>query len=237
MTKKKATDADIHPAPPDGSAGTREKLLLAATESFGRYGYDKTTVRAITSAAGTNVQTVDYHFGGKKGLYLATADNLAGRIKEFLREPIADAGAFLKGKPGRATALDRDTAADLLRQILRHFITVMLRPDLKPLAQFMIREQLERTDGFARIYDTTVEPLLDLCARLVAILQGNANPASKRVRLRTLSIIGSVLVFRIGYATLLRQLDKDELGPRDRVDIDNLVDDLIDSLQTREPRP
>lgn len=222
-------------APERNAPPTREKILSASVEVFGRLGYGGATVRAITDAAGANVQAIAYYFGGKEGLYLATADYLAERMQAIVRESIADIGPFLDDAPGAAARLDKETAAGLLREILRHLIAVMLRPDLKPLAQFMVREQMDRTDGFARIYEAAIGPLLNLCARLVAILRDDADHSGRRVRLRTFSLLGSVLAFRVGYATLLRQLDKNEVGAREKRNIDELVDELVRSLDAKEP--
>jgi len=47
-----------------------EKLLDAAEELFCEKGFDGTSVRDLTKAAGCNVAAVNYHFGGKDGLYV-----------------------------------------------------------------------------------------------------------------------------------------------------------------------
>src|SRR3989442_13609471 len=50
-------------------ARTRERLLEAAERLFAERGFRATSVRALTSEAGCNVASVNYHFGGKEGLY------------------------------------------------------------------------------------------------------------------------------------------------------------------------
>lgn len=52
---------------------TREKLLSASVDVFGRYGFDGATTRMLADAAGVNLQAIPYYFGGKEGLYIATA--------------------------------------------------------------------------------------------------------------------------------------------------------------------
>jgi len=47
---------------------TRERLLEAADRLFSKHGPSHTSVRAITSEAGTNVASVSYHFGSRDGL-------------------------------------------------------------------------------------------------------------------------------------------------------------------------
>ena len=47
-----------------------QRLLDAAERLFCENGYDRTSVRDITAAAGCNIAAVNYHFGGKDKLYL-----------------------------------------------------------------------------------------------------------------------------------------------------------------------
>jgi AcrR family transcriptional regulator len=49
---------------------TRERVVRAAGEVFGRHGFDGTTIRQITKRAGVNVAAVNYHFRDKAELYL-----------------------------------------------------------------------------------------------------------------------------------------------------------------------
>lgn len=51
-------------------SGPRDRLLQAAAELFAARGYDGTAVRGIVARAGTNLNAVNYYFGGKRALYL-----------------------------------------------------------------------------------------------------------------------------------------------------------------------
>lgn len=48
---------------------TEEKLVAVAGRMFARRGYDGTSVRDITRAAGANLGAVTYYFGSKKALF------------------------------------------------------------------------------------------------------------------------------------------------------------------------
>src|SRR5499425_382584 len=50
---------------------TRARLLNAASRLFAEHGYARVTVRDICKKARANVAAVNYHFGGKDGLYRA----------------------------------------------------------------------------------------------------------------------------------------------------------------------
>jgi len=53
------------------AAATKEKLLDAAESLFMEHGYEATSLRAITAAAGVNLAAVNYHFGSKEELFQA----------------------------------------------------------------------------------------------------------------------------------------------------------------------
>lgn len=50
---------------------TKERLLDAAEELFATRGYEATSLRALTGAAGANLAAAHYHFGGKRELFQA----------------------------------------------------------------------------------------------------------------------------------------------------------------------
>ena len=50
---------------------TQSRLLDAAETLFMEHGYEATTLRQITATAGVNLAAVNYHFGGKEGLFQA----------------------------------------------------------------------------------------------------------------------------------------------------------------------
>lgn len=56
-------------------AETKKKILDAATKIFGKKGYHLTTVAEICELAGVNIASVNYHFGDKEKLYVATWRN------------------------------------------------------------------------------------------------------------------------------------------------------------------
>ena len=49
---------------------TRQRLIDAAGTIFAEKGYEAASVRDICTAAGANLAAVNYHFGGKRELYV-----------------------------------------------------------------------------------------------------------------------------------------------------------------------
>lgn len=71
------------------SSDTARRLLTAGRLLFSQGGFDGTSIRAITAAAGTNLGAVTYHFGSKSGLYRAVLQDVFGPIRGQI-EAIAD---------------------------------------------------------------------------------------------------------------------------------------------------
>lgn len=71
---------------------SRERLLSAATDLFGRYGYEATTVRQIVWNAGVTAPALYYHFGSKEGLLLAVVQRVYGRIHEIADRAVCQGG-------------------------------------------------------------------------------------------------------------------------------------------------
>ena len=72
----RTTTTTLAPKGRDGTrkrdaTATREALLRAGAELFAERGYDGVPVAVIAQRAGVNKAMINYHFGGKRKLYLA----------------------------------------------------------------------------------------------------------------------------------------------------------------------
>ena len=182
----------------------RDRLLNAAVDVFGRLGFEAATTRAIAAAAGTNVQAISYYFNGKEGLYEAAAEYLGRRIgTEHTRTLRTRIAHRLDDVRQQNETIGKDEATALLEQLASALLSIFLNKESEPWARFIIREQMEPTLAFRHLYEQLMKPVLDLTARLVALLLDEPDPSSRYVRLRALSFVGSLLVFRFGHATLL----------------------------------
>ncbi|HEV7318660.1 MAG TPA: CerR family C-terminal domain-containing protein [Ensifer sp.] len=201
----------------DRGDATREKLLTNSIDVFGRYGFDGATTRMLAEAAGVNLQAIPYYFGGKEGLYVAAAEHLASII-------IAHVGDLRNAILERLARLDSDgqamtpgEARDILTQLAQRMVALFVSRQSESWARFIIREQMEPTEAFERVYTSVMAPMIGMAGRLIATILGEA-PQSEHVRLRTLSFVGSILVFRMAHAAVLRQMNWQAAGP-DEVDI------------------
>src|SRR5215470_418761 len=53
------------------SADTKTRILDAAEALFTEHGFEATSLRQLTTAAGVNLAAVNYHFGSKEELFQA----------------------------------------------------------------------------------------------------------------------------------------------------------------------
>ncbi|MFY4722818.1 TetR/AcrR family transcriptional regulator [Streptomyces sp. LaBMicrA B280] len=96
---------------------TRERqVLAAATEEFGRHGYEATTVAAVAARVGVTKPLVHQYFGGKQDLYLACLAPVGDRLLGAIRAAMADHDSGAPGTPLRVlralfTALDGEREA------------------------------------------------------------------------------------------------------------------------------
>jgi AcrR family transcriptional regulator len=214
--------------PPDRGEIARQKLLAAAIDVFGRLGFDGTTTRVIAAQAGVNQQAIPYYFGGKEGLYVAAADHISGKVSERLssaRETVQARISRMGGQP-----IGPDEARALLTAILQPLADLLASDESAEWARFMVREQMTPTEAFSRMYGRTMGPLLGIVTTLVGItLEEPAD--SERVRLRTASLIGGILVFRVANTAAMRLLGWKNVGEQERQAIHAHVADLVASVR------
>lgn len=74
------------PGRPTGANGdrTRERVLVAAIETFGRTGLAGTSVRDIAKRARIRVSTLYHYFPSKEALYHAVQERVHGQVRELV---------------------------------------------------------------------------------------------------------------------------------------------------------
>lgn len=209
--------------------GTREKLLLAALELFGQYGFEGASTRKLAERAGVNLQAINYYFANKRGLYNAVADylierlqNRVGERRRMVLERFAEAQSG--GRP-----IDAPEARGILTLLAEAMLTLFADDESAVWVRYMVREQAEPTEAFDRVYTGFMQPMLAAVHHLVGILL-NSDPMSEQVRLRTLSLVGSLIIYRVGRATILREMDWSAVGPEQVAAIRGIAADLVASI-------
>jgi TetR/AcrR family transcriptional regulator, regulator of cefoperazone and chloramphenicol sensitivity len=179
---------------------TRKRLIQAGITLFGRSGKDAVSTRELAREADTNLNAIQYHFGGKDELYLEVARELAQQISSQARNMIETVEQnFEQLTPQEAAQL----AADLIVQTSRTFLSL---PDLALRGGFMMREQLQPSDAFnSIIYPEFIAPMHSVLTALVAKATGD-QPNSARTITRAHALYGQALAFGAAGETWRRRL-------------------------------
>lgn len=220
---------------PKGDRGdaTREKLLSAAIEVFGINGFHGTTTRMLSEAAGVNQQAIPYYFGGKEGLYLASADHISTMVGERLASPRKMLHDRLARMDEDGEVIGEAEARQMLTLTVQAIARLMMSDESETWARFIVREQMAPTDAFERIYHAFMGPMLGVVCRLVAIILSE-EPQSERVRLRVVSLAGSIFVFRMARAAVFRLLEWEGVGEKEIEGMRAHVVDLVRSIPSGE---
>ncbi|WP_051231165.1 CerR family C-terminal domain-containing protein [Kaistia adipata] len=207
----------------DRGAETRQKLLLAALDAFGRYGYEGAATRDIAKRAEANLAAIVYHFGSKDALHRAVAEYVVGQMAARTGDSIDRAAQALEG------TVDRPTARRLLQDIIDANINSMLGEAESELwGRFIMREQMEPSSAFDVVYDFMSHGQR-ATTHLIAILLG-LDPRSDEATHRAFAISGQFVIFRVAEPMLLRRLGRDALTSHDHAEIRRIVTENIDML-------
>jgi AcrR family transcriptional regulator len=173
---------------------TKDRILDTAEVLFAEKGFHAVSVREITSAAGCNLASINYHFGNKDNLYLevfrARVLPRAHRLRMSFRQ-------ILEKKPPR-------TPADLVEAMARAFIQGPLTDEERRRhAQLMSKEMGKPSEAFELVVEQVMKPfLLDYGRLLQSILP---RPLSEeRLMLSLFSILAMVLHFSFASPVITR---------------------------------
>ncbi|QLA20237.1 DUF1956 domain-containing protein [Desulfolutivibrio sulfoxidireducens] len=187
-------------------ASTRQKLIDAGARLFGLHGFEATSTRVLAAEAGVNLAAIPYHFGGKEGLYRAVVERI-----------VTDKQASLGPTFERAVRIGADPSASraemlaAMRSLVRNFVSDMLdSEESQNISQIMLQEQIAPTTAFHIFYDGFFRQAFDAWGSLLSRLTGLA-PDSLELKLRILSILGQMTIFRVGMTAILRLMERDTL--------------------------
>jgi len=202
--------------PDDPGASTRRRLLLAALQAFGHRDYDAVSTREIVQAAEANISAISYHFGGKRGLYLATADYLARSMRSGLQRHLEQIQAALPDADG-------EVCRRLLSGFIRGFAEDLVAGEFSEDAPgFIFREQNHPTEAYDILFEQLLLPVQEILAALVGRIRG-LGPDVPECRLAAHGLIGLAISFRAGRTTVLKRLGKPAYTPGDVERIGALV--------------
>lgn len=215
---------------------TRQAMITAAIDEFGRTGFDAATTRALSDAAGVNQALIGYHFGGKSGLYLAVFEHIVSQMQAHMLPVVEQTLAALDTLPTEDSAR-REAALKLLLTLFNAFIDMHSAETARSWVPLVLREQQKPTAAFDLIYEKLIGRMLDLLTHLVALASG-MDEDSDACRVRTLMILGQVLVFQVARSGTARHLSWDALSPENIAAIKEQLRLSVESqFSQRAPQP
>ena len=156
-----------------GDLETRERLIDASARLFAERGFTKVTVREICRRARANVAAVNYHFGGKQGLYDEIVSS-AIRTMQHTTDEIREAGA-------------NHPPEEQLAIFIRIFLSRVMEHRDGWIHHLMSREISDPTPALDRVIRNVVRPRMDYLAGVIAQLL-HCRADDQRVQFSVMSV-------------------------------------------------
>lgn len=223
MTARKETPRKSS-AEPHGNA--REKIIYAAIDLFGEYGFDGASIRDIAKKAGQNIGSISYYFGDKKGLYTAVAEEIITHMKQKLSAKVQE----IEDELGRTQPTLEDYRAHM-RYLVRTMVMALVQHDSKTRGVTLIfaREQFAPTHVLKIFYDRVHAPTQKIFCRLLAGALGK-NPESEEIKVRSYTLFGMGMIFRMAREMVLLRTGWKTMGEREVKLIADIVCEHIDLI-------
>lgn len=190
---------------------TRHALIDAALKVFGQAGFDAASTRSISKAANVNQALIGYHFGGKRGLYLAVFGHILSQITEHMAPVIVTVSDRVEGF-SEDVEMRRQEALEVLIVAFNGLIEMFGRADSAAWVRLIVREQQDPTDAFEILYEGMMGRMMNMMTMLVS-LASDLPEDSEACRVRTHMLVGQVLLFHIARGTTSRHLSWSGLSP------------------------
>jgi AcrR family transcriptional regulator len=176
-------DAELnHRRVPQETEETRERILSTAQKLFSEKGFEGTSVRDITTEAGCNVASVNYHFGGKENLYLETFRSMLVVLRD---QRLAVIGELMARDPA-------PTLEEFLESFAEGFIDPLVDESRGRMFTILVsREMFNPRLPHNVFVDEFIQPLLERVTVALAEVGPPLDPAA--ARLCIMSAVGQLL--------------------------------------------
>lgn len=192
--------------------GVRERLLDAAEELFSERGFDGTSVRDLAGAAGCNVASINYYYGGKDKLYEEVWRRHLSLLRDTRMASIDKCLADSGGNP---------SLEELLRSFAHAFVGPLVDQSGRHLIRLMARELVESHLPSGMFGEEVIKPTLSKMQH--ALAQACPGLDASQVPLVVFSLVGQ-LIHTIRIKPILRWADEEALAAFDPA---KLVDHIV----------
>lgn len=198
---------------------TRKRLLEAATELFSAGGFEAVSTREIAAAAKTTLPSIPHYFGSKEGLYEA----VLAAIAEELSQRLASASKHAMEVAAKKNA-SRAQRIEAIERLLETHARVQLEGK-QVWSRLILQEQLRPTPAWAVIEKVLLSHIVNPIVQLVVSL---SHISEAEARLKTFSLLGRLIIFRIARQGVLKLMGWDDLTP---ARIDKILDVLRSEIR------
>ncbi|EGR0587627.1 TetR/AcrR family transcriptional regulator [Vibrio cholerae] len=197
-------------------SSTKEKILDVAEGLFAEYGFNDTSLRTITSKAGVNLASVNYHFGDKKTLVRAVLNRY---LEAFMPE--------MKQSLERLNERDDYDMAEVFEALRAPLHSLSeLRPNGTSRFMLLIGRGYTDVQGHLRWFITNrYNDVLTLFTD--SVLKANPNLTRETLFWRLHFTLGTC-VFTMASSQALAEIAENDFGSK--VDPKSVVDQLIPYL-------
>ncbi|MBI3563294.1 MAG: CerR family C-terminal domain-containing protein [Gammaproteobacteria bacterium] len=173
---------------------TRRRLIEAASDIFIEQGYQATKIRDIVKHAKANLAAINYHFGGKEGLYNAVIQSTATLVFQEQSQSVAAHSTL--------------TPEDQLKEYVRIFLKRLLDDTVQARwGKLIARETVEPTAAFDMIIEKFIMPAHGDLKNIVHAVLGQ-DVDEENVKRGAMSVIGQCLYYQIA-RRVIGHLDPD----------------------------
>lgn len=179
--------------------------MAAASELFAERGFHATAVRDIARRADANLAAVSYHYGSKKGLYLAVFRSGFAEVRALLERRGAERSAEEIARLGRAAL------RDLLQTRVRAMLDFLLGPPPAPYATLLQRELLDPSEALPIVVREFLEPIRRPLRHIVSRL--GPELGEQEVERCVFSVVGQTIFYRTAMPAILLLLGEPSYRP------------------------
>ena len=213
-------------------SNSRQRLLEAAVDVFGKYGFEASTTRMIASKAGANIAAIPYYFNGKEGLYRAVVTHIVEKIEANAGTTFQDMAALASKKN-----LSKKDALSALETLLKAIINLMIGSSEAPrIARIIMREQIDPSPAYDIIFSRLMSPFISNIAAFLTI--ASKNISRREATLRAMAIMGQIMAFRVGRETAVRSMGLKGYTQDETTEIRNIIIEhtrgIFNSLSNRK---
>lgn len=159
---------------------TRQRILSAAERLFAERGFEATSIRAIVAKARVNQAAINYHFGGKDGLY-----------REVLHEAFR---AMTENQVAHAREAGELSAEDAVAAFIRRQLwPLMSRDEMSRHLRIFNWETVRPTAVFRKLMSEEAAPFMGVAVDLVRRFLPEAD--QRTLLLAAIWLIGQCSVF------------------------------------------